>query len=274
MPRLRRLGADGFQARARHRPARRDVLRAVDVPHRARRRRTTASSATAGTSATSARSSSGASTTRSCRARRCGRRRGAPKPGLPRRERLLVVRDGRDDRPHGHAAADLLRRRQEGARLLHGSARAARPADRRARRVPALHTTGARPRASRRRAGSRRPRASCSTRSELDLLLVYLPHLDYDHQRFGPGAAEAAAAAARARRRRRRPGRARARAAATPSSCSPSTGSPTRAGRSTSTARCAAPGCSRSTRRRAWSTSTRGRRARSRSPTTRSRTST
>src|SRR5918993_232110 len=31
---------------------------------------------------------------------------------------------------------------------------------------------------------------------ELDMLLVYLPHLDYDHQRFGPAAAESAAAAA------------------------------------------------------------------------------
>jgi predicted AlkP superfamily pyrophosphatase or phosphodiesterase len=31
---------------------------------------------------------------------------------------------------------------------------------------------------------------------QLDMLLVYLPHLDYDHQRFGPGAAESAAAAA------------------------------------------------------------------------------
>jgi hypothetical protein len=30
---------------------------------------------------------------------------------------------------------------------------------------------------------------------QLDLLMVYLPHLDYDHQRFGPGAAESAAAA-------------------------------------------------------------------------------
>jgi predicted AlkP superfamily pyrophosphatase or phosphodiesterase len=28
----------------------------------------------------------------------------------------------------------------------------------------------------------------------LDLLMVYLPHLDYDHQRFGPGAPESAAA--------------------------------------------------------------------------------
>lgn len=31
---------------------------------------------------------------------------------------------------------------------------------------------------------------------DLDLLLVYLPHLDYDHQRFGPGAPESARAAA------------------------------------------------------------------------------
>jgi predicted AlkP superfamily pyrophosphatase or phosphodiesterase len=30
---------------------------------------------------------------------------------------------------------------------------------------------------------------------QLDLLLVYLPHLDYDHQRFGPGGAEALRAA-------------------------------------------------------------------------------
>jgi predicted AlkP superfamily pyrophosphatase or phosphodiesterase len=30
---------------------------------------------------------------------------------------------------------------------------------------------------------------------QLDLLMVYLPHLDYDHQRFGPGAPQAAAAA-------------------------------------------------------------------------------
>ncbi len=30
---------------------------------------------------------------------------------------------------------------------------------------------------------------------DLDLLLVYLPHLDYDHQRFGPGSPEAARAA-------------------------------------------------------------------------------
>jgi predicted AlkP superfamily pyrophosphatase or phosphodiesterase len=29
----------------------------------------------------------------------------------------------------------------------------------------------------------------------LDLLMVYLPHLDYDHQRFGPGAEQSAAAA-------------------------------------------------------------------------------
>ena len=30
---------------------------------------------------------------------------------------------------------------------------------------------------------------------QLDMLMVYLPHLDYDHQRFGPGAPESAAAA-------------------------------------------------------------------------------
>ena len=61
---------------------------------------------------------------------------------LHRRQRLLVVRHGHDDRLHGHAAADLLRRRQEGARLLHPPARAPRRARRRARRVPAVHLLG------------------------------------------------------------------------------------------------------------------------------------
>ena len=61
---------------------------------------------------------------------------------LPRRERLLVVRDGRDDRLHGHAAPDLPRRRAQVARLLHRPAGAARPPDRAARRVPAVHVLG------------------------------------------------------------------------------------------------------------------------------------
>src|SRR5918994_671229 len=68
---------------------------------------------------------------------------GAPgAAGLQGGERLLVVRDGREHGLHGHAAADLLRRRREGARLLHAAAVAARPAHGRARRVPALHVLG------------------------------------------------------------------------------------------------------------------------------------
>ena len=105
--------------------------------------------------------------------------------------------------------------------------------------------------------------------------LAYLPHLDYDLQRFGPDSPEAAAGRRRARRGARarcsttprRTGRHRRRARR-------STASPRPTSPSTSTGRCAARACSRSTPRTAWSTSTRGPRGPSPSPTTRSRTST
>jgi hypothetical protein len=76
----------------------------------------------------------------------------------------------------------------------------------------------------------------------LDLLLVYLPHLDYDHQRFGPQG--------RSRRRQRRswtrsPATSwitRASAGTTSSWC-PSTASRPPGDRSRSTAPCARPAC-------------------------------
>ena len=61
---------------------------------------------------------------------------------LPRREPVLVVRDGRDDRPDGHAAAHLPRRRAQVARLLHVPAPAPRQPDRAAGRVPAVSVLG------------------------------------------------------------------------------------------------------------------------------------
>ena len=194
---------------------------------------------------------------------------------LQGRERLLVVRDGRDDRLHRHAAADLPRRRAQGARLLHVT----RPTlhDRLTGALgefplftywgPTASITSSRWIAQASRQAARRGGAStcCSSTCRTSTTTT---------SASGPGRRESARGGARARRRGGRAGRARARRAATPSSCCRSTGSPTRAGRSTSTARCAAPGCSTSTRRRGWSTSTRGPRAPSRSPTTRSRTST
>ena len=62
---------------------------------------------------------------------------------LHRRERRLVVRDGREHRHHRDAATDLPRRRPQVARRLRAPARPARRADRRARRVPALPVLGA-----------------------------------------------------------------------------------------------------------------------------------
>ena len=76
-----------------------------------------------------------------------------------------------------------------------------------------------------------------------DLTLVYVPHLDYDLQRFGPSVA----AGRRGRRRARRgarPAAGRRRGRGTrPWWCSRSTASPTSPARSTSTGCCAPRGC-------------------------------
>ena len=107
-----------------------------------------------------------------------------------------------------------------------------------------------------------------------DLMLVYLPHLDYDLQRFGrDGAAGGGRGGATGRGARRRCST-RPAPAARRSWCCRSTASPTSPARSTSTGCCAPRGCCTSTPRPGWSTWIRGRRGRSRSPTIRSRTST
>ena len=112
-----------------------------------------------------------------------------------------------------------------------------------ARRVPAVHVLGPERRASRRRAGSRRRPRRLLDAEQLDLLLVYLPHLDYDHQRFGPEAPEAAGAAAELDEVARRPGRARARARRPGRRAVRVRDHAGARARWTSTARCAAPGC-------------------------------
>ena len=78
---------------------------------------------------------------------------------------------------------------------------------------------------------------------QLDLLLVYLPHLDYDHQRFGPSGDGGAEGRARARRGRRRPRGSRARARRPGRRAERVRHHARRGGRSRSTARCAARGC-------------------------------
>ena len=122
----------------------------------------------------------------------------------------------------------------------------------------------------------RRPRSRSWPTADPDLTLVYLPHLDYDLQRFGPDsprggrgrAPSSTPSLGAAARRRRAP-------AARPWSRCPSTASPT-ARRPVDVNRRlrARRAARRATPRTAWSTSTRGRPARSRSPTTRSPTST
>ena len=115
---------------------------------------------------------------------------------LHRREHRLVVRDGREHRHHRDPATDLPRRRPQVARRLRAPARPARRADRRARRVPAVPVLGAdrldrvEPRGS-----SRRPARSCAS-SVPTSSMAYLPHLDYDLQRFGPESPAADRAAA------------------------------------------------------------------------------
>ncbi len=100
---------------------------------------------------------------------------GAPRasPGFTVRQPLLVVRDGRLDRRDGHAAADLPRRRAQGARLLHAAAGAARRAARRSSARSRSSPSGARPPgiassrwiagAARARARRRRARPDCSS---------------------------------------------------------------------------------------------------------------
>ena len=128
---------------------------------------------------------------------------GAPREArLPRRQPLLVVRDGRDDRLDGHAAADLPRRR-----------RASRPTA--TRDPPELHDrlTGALgdvpalPRTGARRAGiasskldRRRGPASCSTPSRPTCCWSTCRTSTTTSSASAPTAPEAARGRARARR--------------------------------------------------------------------------
>ena len=115
MPRLRKLAGDGFQARVDPVLPAVTCTRAVDVPHRPgahrprdRRQRLVLPRP---------RRDLPLAPAQPARAGREAVGDGAPRQaGLQGRERLLVVRDGGDDRLHRHAAADLPRRRAQVAR--------------------------------------------------------------------------------------------------------------------------------------------------------------
>ena len=111
------------------------------------------------------------------------------------RQRLLVVRHGRGQRPARHAAPDLPRRRPQVARLLHPPPVAARRPGGALRRRSRCSTTGDRPRASPPPGGSSRPPATSCARNARASSWCYVPHLDYDLQRYGPDGPEAIAAA-------------------------------------------------------------------------------
>ena len=116
-------------------------------------------------------------------ARRLAARAG---PDVPRGQAVLVVQPGGGGRfsvtPKPHYGAD-------GNKVFgitgtpDGLCRAART---RARPVPVPHLLGPVRRAALHRLDRPMRRRRCSTRERPDLTLVYLPHLDYDPQRFGP----------------------------------------------------------------------------------------
>ncbi len=94
-------------------------------------------------------------------------------------------------------AADLPRRRPQGARLLHRTRRSCTTSSPRRSARSRCSATGARAPGIASSALDLPARAEqVMADHDPDLTLVYVPHLDYDLQRFGPSAPQAAAAAA------------------------------------------------------------------------------
>ena len=179
--RARDRGADQVGLPGRH------LLGAVGLPHRPATRKPTASSATAGTRARMPRSGSGSSRTGWCRGRRSGTRR-APRIRRSRartcsggstctRRRTIRSRRGRCIRPTAGRSRTSTPRPSVAARRASGSAR----------NVSALRVLGT----ARRRSDRRRWIADAARHVDRKfnptLTLVYLPHLDYNLQRVGPG---------------------------------------------------------------------------------------
>ncbi len=190
-------------------------------------------------------------------------------PGAKDRQRLLVVRHGRGQRPARHAAPDLPRRRPQVARLLHPAPRRCTTTWRRARDVPAVQLLGT-DRGHRLLPVDRRPPSTSCARNARTCSWCTCRTSTTTSSASAPTGPRPIAAAKSTWSPRSSP----LRAEAPPSSSSPSTASPPPRDRSTSTGPCAGPGCWRCTPRPGWSISTRGPPARSPSPTTRSPTCT
>ena len=111
---------------------------------------------------------------------------------VPRGQALLVVQPGSAAEILGDAETSLRRRRQQGLRHRRHARRALRIARAVAGSVPVPHVLGTEGGLALHATGSpaARPRSSRSERPELTL--VYLPHLDYDPQRFGPSGCDMA----------------------------------------------------------------------------------
>ncbi len=254
-----------------HRAARRHLRRPVHLPHRrhtgrARHRRQRLVLPRA------RRRPALAPAQRTRRGRQALGRRPPRPPRLHRRQHLLVVRHGRRHRLDGHPAPRLLRRRPQGTRLLHPAPRPPRRTDRQARHLPPLPLLGPGADLVSSRWIIDATRHIIATRTP-DLALCYLPHLDYDLQRYGPDDPRSHRAAAdldRAMAPLLADARAEGRTVVALSEYGI-----TRVERpSTSTAPCAARACWRSTPRTAWNTWTRWPPVPSPSPTTSSPTST
>ena len=123
------------------------------------------------------------------------------RPAIPHGQALLVVQPGGGRRAQRDAQAVLWRRRQQGLRHRRHSRGAVRAA--RARPGPISRSTPSGDRC----AGLpctqwiARSAAEIIKNERPELTLVYLPHLDYDPQRFGPSGCDMARLVARAGRR-------------------------------------------------------------------------
>ena len=112
--------------------------------------------------------------------------RGGTRPAISLRQAVLVVQPGRGGRCQRDAQAVLRRRRQQGVRHPRHAGRPDGTAgNANWGRFPFPTFWGPRP-ACPARSGSRAAPPRCCASERPDLTLVYLPHLDYDPQRFGP----------------------------------------------------------------------------------------
>lgn len=138
----RALGGARRHAPVTHRDAGRHLLGASDVPHRSAAQRSRRRCQRLAVPRTLRDMAVAAVEPPARRRARVGRGQEAGS-GLHLRQHVLVVQHGVERGLRGDAAADIQSRRAQIARLLHAALRAARQADRQARRLPAVLLLGA-----------------------------------------------------------------------------------------------------------------------------------